>query len=80
MKASYFTTSELNNYFDNDKIVFFNHRKCFLLTKENNLFNFKELPEGKTKTGDMQHTKKGRFHAFKISDSYCKNYNIENII
>lgn len=77
MKISNFRTSELEEYFNTGKTIFFNYKKCFLLQKVNEKFNFKELPEGKTRPGELPHSKRGRFYAFNINGSYCKDYNLK---
>ena len=78
MKISNFNTSELEEYYNNKEIIFFNFRKCYILSKEDNNFKFTEFKQGRKNNG-LPHSKSGRFYAFKISDSYCKDYNFENI-
>jgi hypothetical protein len=74
MKISYFTETELQTYYNNKEIIFFHFRKCYILEKtEKNNFQFIEHKPGSIKNG-LPHTKKGRFHAFKLTDSYSQEY------
>jgi len=79
MKISNFTNSELEKYYNNKEIIFFNFRRCFILIKENNIFKFTEFKKAKTLPGELPHTKKGRFHSFKINSSYCSNYDFKQV-
>lgn len=74
MKTSNFTRTELENYYNKKEIYFFNFRKCYILEKtKKNDFKFKEYKPAFLKNG-LPHTKKGRFHALKLTDSYTQQY------
>ena len=76
MKTSNFKTSELEEYYNNNEIVFFHYRKCYILSKNDDTFKFTEFKNARSIPGELPHTKSGRFHAMKPHYSYCKNYNI----
>lgn len=74
MKTSNFTEKELETYFNEKEVYFFKFRKCYILEKtEKNGFKFTEYKPAFLKNG-LPHTKRGRFHAFKITDTYTKQY------
>lgn len=75
MKTSNFSTSELEEYYNNNEIVFFHYRKCYILSKSNDTFKFTEFKNAASKPGELPHARKGRFYAFKVTSSYCKDYN-----
>jgi hypothetical protein len=78
MTTKNFTYSELETYYTNKETIFFHYKKCFILSKNNNTFKFTEFKAAKTSPGELPHTKRGRFHAFKKDSSYCYEYNFKN--
>lgn len=75
MNICNFSISELENYFNNNEVVFLKYRKAFLLEKSNNCgFFFSEIPQATLPNNEIPYSRKGKFYAFKPTDTIIKKY------
>lgn len=74
MKTSNFKTSELQEYYNENRVVFFNYKKVFILYYSNNSgFYFYELVSARIYSG-LPYTLRGKFHAFTYNDTFTKKH------
>lgn len=75
MLVTNFTKTELDTYYENNEVVFLKARKAFLLERSNNCgYFFSEIQAAQLANNSLPYSRKGRYYAFKKSDSIIKEF------